>query len=121
MSVIVYVMLLAEDFESAGNGLKYVLQLIPHFSITFGFMRFSDLVLKNNRCKIKTVSCPGDDICCRKLVHYSIHLPVILNRMFTEMLTYGLFLVNCNFNYHPTLCFPPGRFYVCHKVVTVLF
>lgn len=66
LSLIVYIMLQSEDYESAANGLKYVLQLIPHFSITFGFMRFSDLVLENNRCKIETISCPQDDICCGK-------------------------------------------------------
>jgi hypothetical protein len=74
MSLVVYVMLLASDFKSAGNGLKYVLQLIPHFSITFGLMRFSDQVMRNNRCKIKTISCPGNDVCCRKFMYYLIHL-----------------------------------------------
>jgi hypothetical protein len=121
MSLVVYLMLQAEEFKSAGNGLKYVLQLIPHFSITFGFMRFSDLVLKNNRCRIKTISCPGDDVCCRKFVHYLSHLLVMLNYMFTEMLmtTYGSFIVNYNFNYHPTSCFLPGHFHICQKVITV--
>jgi hypothetical protein len=70
----VYIMLQAADYKSAGNGLKYVLQLIPHFSVTFGFMRFSDQVAKNNRCKIKKISCPGNDACCRKFVYYLIHL-----------------------------------------------
>jgi hypothetical protein len=98
MGLIVYIMLQAEDYKSAANGLKYVLQLLPHFSITFGFLRFSDQVLKNNKCKITTVFCPGDDICCRKFVQYLIHIPVRFNYMFTEVLmaTYGYFLVNCN-------------------------
>lgn len=74
-------MLQSSDYESAANGLKYVLQLIPHFSITFGFMRFSDLVLKNNRCKIMAISCPESDVCCRKSVHYLIH-----SLLFTQML-----------------------------------
>lgn len=60
-------MLQSKDYESAANGLKYVLQFIPHFSITFGFMRFSDLVLKNNRCKIEQISCPQNDICCESV------------------------------------------------------
>lgn len=74
-------MLQSSEYESAANGLKYVLQLIPHFSITFGFMRFSDLVLKNNRCKIMTISCPESGVCCRKSVHYLIH-----SLLFTQML-----------------------------------
>lgn len=108
MSLVVYIMLLDEDFKSAGNGLKYILQLIPHFSITFGFMRFSDLVLRNNICKIKTVTCPGNDICCRKCVYYLIHSPArLINYIFTEILTVicGSLVMKSNFNYHPTSCF----------------
>jgi hypothetical protein len=74
MSLVVYIMLQASNFKSAGNGLKYVLQFIPHFSITFGFMRFSDQVMKNNRCKIQKIACPGNDVCCRKFMNYLIHL-----------------------------------------------
>lgn len=98
LSLVVYIMLQSEDYESAANGLKYVLQLIPHFSITFGFMRFSDLVLKNNRCKIETISCPQDDICCGKS---ALSHPLLFTEMFK---LYMVLLMNGNFNGHPILC-----------------
>ena len=112
MSLVVYIMLLAPDFESAGNGLKYVLQFIPHFSITFGLMRFSDQVMKNNRCKIKTIVCPGIDVCCRKFMNYLIHLLTCI-----EMLTvmHISFITTCNFNWQPTSFLRAGYFHHCLK------
>jgi len=93
MSLVVYIMLLSPTFKSAGNGLKYVLQFIPHFSITFGLMHFSDQVMKNNRCKIKTITSPGMDI-CGKFVNYPIHLFMCI-----EMLTVThISSITCKFN-----------------------
>lgn len=120
MSLVVYAMLLASDFKSAGNGLKYVLQFIPHFCITFGLMRFSDQAMKNNRCNIKTITCPGLDVCCRKFVNYLIHLLMCI-----EMLTVMLFpssyhhIITHNFNWHPTSFLPAGYFHRCYKVANV--
>jgi len=112
MSLVVYIMLQAPDFKSAGNGLKYVLQFIPHFSLTFGLLRFSDQVMKNNRCKIKTIACPGYDVCCRKFVNYLIH-----SLLSIEMLTVTCipFIITCNFNWHPTSFLPAVYFHRCYK------
>jgi hypothetical protein len=95
MSFAVYFMLLLPDFESAGNGLKYFLQFVPHFSITFGFMRFSVQVVRNNRCKIQTVACPGNDVCCRKFVNYLIRLLMSIEMLIVSHIS---FIINCNFN-----------------------
>jgi len=112
MSLVVYMMLLAPDFESAGNGLKYILQFIPHFSITFGLMRFSDQVMKNNRCKIKTIGCPGTDVCCRKFVNYLIHLFMSIEIL---TVTHISFMITCNFNWHLTSFLLAGYFHRCYK------
>lgn len=116
MSLVVYIMLQSSDYKSVGNGLKYVLQFIPHFSITFGFMRFSDQVMKNNRCKIKTIACPGNDVCCCKSVNCMIHLLMCIEML---TVTHISFIITCNFNWHPTSFLPAGYFHCCYKVLNV--
>jgi hypothetical protein len=74
MSVVVYLMLLSEDYKFTGQALKYCFEFIPHFTITYAFTRFSYLVLSNNQCKLKKSFCNSiygkEDLCCRKCLFY---------------------------------------------------
>ncbi|XP_069681460.1 phospholipid-transporting ATPase ABCA3-like [Periplaneta americana] len=66
-AIVVYAMLMAEDYENVGKGLKFIFEFIPHFCVTFAFMRFSDQVFRNNVCTIAKVDCKllGNDPCCK--------------------------------------------------------
>ncbi|XP_069681458.1 phospholipid-transporting ATPase ABCA3-like isoform X2 [Periplaneta americana] len=69
LSFIIYALVSSKEYEAIGNGLKYILQLLPHFSLSFGFLRFSQQVLNNYECKLKknTYSCSVTDEqeCCQ--------------------------------------------------------
>lgn len=68
MSIVVYAMMLSSTYKSTGKALKYTLEFIPHFTITYAFTRFSQQVLTNNKCRIKKTYCDSvlgqTDICC---------------------------------------------------------
>ncbi|PNF40610.1 ATP-binding cassette sub-family A member 3 [Cryptotermes secundus] len=68
MFLVVYFMLLSEDYKSTGKVLKFFFEFIPHFTITYAFTRFSDRVLSNNQCRLKKSYCNSIsstlDICC---------------------------------------------------------
>ncbi|KAJ9595472.1 hypothetical protein L9F63_013336, partial [Diploptera punctata] len=65
-SLVVYFMLQSPTYEDIAMGLKYVLEFVPHFSVSFGLLRFADLVYSNNICKVQNVNCNLDknNTCC---------------------------------------------------------
>ncbi|PSN44315.1 hypothetical protein C0J52_09298 [Blattella germanica] len=57
MTIVVYVMSLSKDYKPTANALKYIFELIPQFTITYGFLRYSGHVITNNECKFQKSLC----------------------------------------------------------------
>jgi hypothetical protein len=82
VSVVVYFMLLSEEYKSIGKLLKYCSEFIPHFTITYAFGRFSYLVLLNNQCRLKGSYCDHSfkdlDMCCCKFLYYFSNFVILI-------------------------------------------
>lgn len=87
-------MLMSKVYKSTGEVLKYCFEFIPHYTITYAFMRFSFLVLSNNECKLRKPYCKGSfgekDLCCRKFVCYSSHRYQLVMLIVSMLCVYSL-------------------------------
>jgi hypothetical protein len=74
MSMVVYFMLLSEEYKSMGKFLKYCFEFIPHFTVTYALTRFSYHVLLNNQCRLRRSYCDPPNknlnVCCCKFLYY---------------------------------------------------
>ncbi|KAJ9595471.1 hypothetical protein L9F63_013335, partial [Diploptera punctata] len=67
LSLVVYFMMFSDYYKPTAQILKSIFELIPHFTITYAFTRYSSQVLTNNYCKMQKSICNTTRVGCEVL------------------------------------------------------